>query len=55
MGEKVLNSEVEELLSELKSRYVDEDLNTILSAYDMAIKDISLKNGNQVSPILLIH
>ena len=36
MGEKVLNSEVEELLSELKSRYVDEDLNTILSAYDMA-------------------
>ena len=38
MGEKVLNSEVEELLSELKSRYVDEDLNTILSAYDMAYK-----------------
>ena len=38
MGEKVLNSEVEELLSELKSRYVDEDLNTILSAYDMAHK-----------------
>ena len=38
MGDKVLNSEVEELLSELKSRYVDEDLNTILSAYDMAYK-----------------
>ena len=38
MGEKVINSEVEELLSELKSRYVDEDLNTILSAYDMAYK-----------------
>ena len=52
MGEKVLNSEVEELLSELKSRYVDEDLNTIFLPMIWHIKDISLKNVNQVSPIL---